>query len=234
MTPWLEDVLRATAADHGDRLGFDVTLVVVHYTGGPTFLGALQSLTADDDRYVSSHFAIGKTGATRQLVRLNRAAFHAGVSSWRYKGETIDNVNRYSIGIELVNRGRVYPDPSVVGGFRYRLGKRWRPYKGEDPIAAELVYVGGSVDPVRSYWEPYTEKQLAALEWLLERLPEAVDQPSLDLVGHEEIAMPFGGTARRQKTDPGPALPWPRFGRPDGTRRTRAELILLPGDRETL
>ena len=234
MTPWIEDVLRDPAADHGSRHGFDVTVVVFHYTGGPTFAGALDSLTADDKIYKSAHAVISKAGAIRQLVPLNRRAFHAGVSEWRYKGETTSNVNRYSIGIELQNVGRLYPDPQVADGFRYKLGGKWLPYRGGlEPVAAELVYVGGAVDPVRSYWEPYTKRQLAALAWLCNRLPTAVDQPSLEFVGHEEISMPFGGTAKRQKTDPGGAFTWDRFGRPDGSRRTRIELI-APGSRGDL
>ena len=232
MTPWLKNVLRNPAADFGNRRGLDPTVVVIHYTGGGLLSGAVDTLTAYDDRFVSAHFVIGMLGEIRQLVALDRRAFHAGVSEWRYQSETVGDVNRYSIGIELVNRGRVYPDPQVAGGFRFKLGERWLPYHGPEPIAAELVFEFGAVEPVRSYWQPYTEEQLAALERLLERLPAAVDQSSLEIIGHEEIAMPFGGTAKRQKTDPGAAFPWERFGRPAGTRRTRIEPVasgdLLP------
>ena len=232
MTPWLENVRRNPAADFGNRRGLDPTVVVIHYTGGGRLSGAIATLTAHDERFVSAHFVIGENGETHQLVALDRRAFHAGVSEWRYQGETVRDVNRYSIGIEIVNRGRVYPDSRVACGFRYKLGGKWLSYKGPEPIAAELVFDGGSVEPVRSYWQPYPEKQLAALERLLERLPAAVDQSSLEIIGHEEIAMPFGGTAKRQKTDPGAAFPWERFGRPAGTRRTRIEPVasgdLLP------
>lgn len=232
MTPWLDNVQKAPAADYGNRRGFDPTVAVIHYTGGGRFFGAVNTLTTDDERFVSAHFLIGERGRIRQLVALDRRAFHAGVSEWCYQGEMVGDVNRYSIGIELVNRGRVYPDPQVAGGFRYRLGGKWLPYHGPEPIAAELVFVGGAVEAVRSYWQPYPDEQLAALDRLLEQLPAAVDQPTLDLVGHEEIAMPFGGNAKRRKTDPGGAFPWERFGRPAGTRRTRIEPVaasdLLP------
>lgn len=232
MTPWLDNIQADPAADYGNRRGLDPTVVVIHYTGGGRFSGAVNMLTASGDRFVSAHFVIGTLGETRQLVALDRRAFHAGVSEWCHQGEMAGDVNRYSIGVELVNRGRVYPDPRVAGGFRYKIGRKWLTYQGPDPIAADLIFVGGAVEKVRSYWQPYTEEQLAALERLLEQLPDAVDQPTLDLVGHEEIAMPFGGTAKRQKTDPGAAFPWERFGRPDGTRRTRIEPVaagdLLP------
>ena len=107
MTPWLENIRRDPAADFGNRRGLDPTVVVIHYTGGGRLSGAVDTLTAYDDRFVSAHFVIGMLGETRQLVALDRRAFHAGVSEWRYQDETIGDVNRYSIGIELVNRGRV-------------------------------------------------------------------------------------------------------------------------------
>ena len=50
---------------------------------------------------VSSHFLINQNGKVFRLVQDNRIAWHAGKSCWeRYK-----NLNKNSIGIELVNKG---------------------------------------------------------------------------------------------------------------------------------
>ena len=58
----------------------------------------------DPKSKVSSHFVIGRTGKIYRLVEDNEIAWHAGKSCWRkYK-----NINKNSIGIELVNRGHEF------------------------------------------------------------------------------------------------------------------------------
>ena len=53
---------------------------------------------------VSSHFLINRNGKVYRLVKDNRIAWHAGKSCWgKYK-----NLNKNSIGIELVNKGHKY------------------------------------------------------------------------------------------------------------------------------
>ena len=53
---------------------------------------------------VSSHFVISRNGAVYRLVNDNKIAWHAGKSCWgKYK-----NLNKNSIGIELVNKGHKY------------------------------------------------------------------------------------------------------------------------------
>ncbi len=53
---------------------------------------------------VSSHFVIGQNGKIYRLVQDNQIAWHAGKSCWgKYK-----NLNKYSIGIELVNKGHQF------------------------------------------------------------------------------------------------------------------------------
>jgi len=50
---------------------------------------------------VSSHYLINQNGKVYRLVQDNRIAWHAGKSCWgKYK-----NLNKNSIGIELVNKG---------------------------------------------------------------------------------------------------------------------------------
>ena len=53
---------------------------------------------------VSSHFVINQKGKIYRLVQDNQIAWHAGKSCWgKYK-----NLNKNSIGIELVNKGHKY------------------------------------------------------------------------------------------------------------------------------
>ena len=53
---------------------------------------------------VSSHIVINRSGKVYRLVRDNRIAWHAGKSCWsKYK-----NLNKNSVGIELVNKGHQF------------------------------------------------------------------------------------------------------------------------------
>ena len=53
---------------------------------------------------VSSHFVISQNGRAYRLVQDNQIAWHAGKSCWgKYK-----NLNKNSIGIELVNKGHKF------------------------------------------------------------------------------------------------------------------------------
>ena len=64
---------------------------------------SLNRLT-DPKSKVSSHYVINQKGKIFRLVNDNQIAWHAGKSCWRkYK-----NLNKNSIGIELVNKGHQF------------------------------------------------------------------------------------------------------------------------------
>ena len=50
---------------------------------------------------VSSHLYIKRDGELIQFVPFDKRAWHAGKSKWK----KFNNLNKYSIGIELVNKG---------------------------------------------------------------------------------------------------------------------------------
>ncbi len=77
-----------------------IDCVVIHYTDVATMEETLQILT-DPKREVSSHYAIDEDGTIYQLVADENRAWHAGPST--FEGQ--DNVNHFSIGIELQNGG---------------------------------------------------------------------------------------------------------------------------------
>lgn len=194
----------------------DPTCCVIHYTASRDDDSPLAWLRREESQ-ASAHFLIGRTGIVIQLVPLDRAAWHAGVSEWRHRGETLSNVNDYSVGIELCNAGLL----TRLGDSLYgvEVGRRVVPYSGPPPVQATLIYDDGR--RVHGYWEPYREEQMQALGHLLEDLGAAGYE--LELVGHEEIAMPCG-----RKIDPGPAFEWERLRRPADSRRTRA-MVIPPG-----
>jgi len=77
--------------------------IVIHYTGMQSERESLVRLS-DPKSGVSSHFLITLNGKIYRLIEDNRVAWHAGVSCWaKYK-----NLNKNSIGIEIVNKGHEF------------------------------------------------------------------------------------------------------------------------------
>ena len=77
-----------------------IKIIVIHYTGMQSERESLARLCNSRSK-VSSHYLINKNGKIYRLVKDNYIAWHAGKSCWKkYK-----NLNKNSIGIELVNKG---------------------------------------------------------------------------------------------------------------------------------
>jgi N-acetylmuramoyl-L-alanine amidase len=80
--------------------GAKIDYIIIHYTDMETMQASLARL-CDPVYEVSSHYAIDEDGTIYQLVDDAKRAWHAGKSSWM----GVENLNHYSIGIELQNRG---------------------------------------------------------------------------------------------------------------------------------
>jgi N-acetylmuramoyl-L-alanine amidase len=80
-----------------------ISMLVLHYTGMQSGAAAIERL-CDSEAKVSSHYVVEEDGTIWRLVPELRRAFHAGVSCWQ--GE--HNLNRVSIGIEIVNPGHEF------------------------------------------------------------------------------------------------------------------------------
>ena len=77
-----------------------VKYIVIHYTGMKNLNLAYQKLS-DDHSNVSCHYLISRHGIILNLLCPKFKAWHAGQSKWRKH----ININDYSIGIELENKG---------------------------------------------------------------------------------------------------------------------------------
>ena len=85
------------------RSSKSITCIIIHYTGMQSERESLQRLIHPKSR-VSCHYLISRNGKIFNLVKEKNIAWHAGKSMWgNYK-----NLNKNSIGIELVNRGHQY------------------------------------------------------------------------------------------------------------------------------
>ncbi len=76
----------------------DISAIVIHSTANSTLQGVIDWFN-NPSAQVSAHYTIGKDGQIVQHVQDMHRAWHAGRSIWKGR----DNVNDYSLGIELVN-----------------------------------------------------------------------------------------------------------------------------------
>lgn len=79
----------------------DITAIVLHHTASPANAERNAMFFAKPSSKVSAHYVVGKDGTIVQCVPDAEAAWHAGRSS--YGGR--DDVNAFSIGIEICNLG---------------------------------------------------------------------------------------------------------------------------------
>lgn len=137
---------------------------------------------------VSAHLLIDINGAITQFVPFNTIAWHAGDSTW----DGLVSMNRYAIGIELVNAGRLS-----------REGDHWVSIlEGEVIPPEEVLIAQHKNETFRSGWQIYSQAQLNAATEVGKLL---VDHYNLnDVLGHDDVAP-------GRKSDPGPAFPMESF-----------------------
>ena len=77
-----------------------IKLIVIHYTGMQSRIVSLKRLLSKRSK-VSCHYFIDRKGKIIRMLDDNKIAWHAGKSKWK----KFSNLNKNSIGIELVNKG---------------------------------------------------------------------------------------------------------------------------------
>ena len=85
------------------RVNKDIKLIVLHYTGMQSKIESVKRLLNTKHK-VSCHYLIDRKGQILKMVDDNKVAWHAGKSKWK----NYNNLNKYSIGIELVNKGHEF------------------------------------------------------------------------------------------------------------------------------
>ncbi len=147
-------------------------IVVLHDTASRLEAGRAREWLRDNPRKVSVHFVVELDGQVVQMVPTDRRANHAGRS--HYHGRS--GVNGFSIGIELVNPGRM---------------TRWSASRAltwwGQQLDIELFGIREVETPEHGagLWMPYPEAQLAALNGLLEALFQTPSLGKLaDIVTH--------------------------------------------------
>ncbi len=121
------------------------------------------------------------------MVRFNRIAWHAGRSSW---GD-LEGLNQSSIGIELVNAGKLR-----------RVAGKWLNWAGRSIPDAQVIEDTHKDETVSAGWQVYPAEQIEAALDVAIALHRTYR--FLDVLGHEDISP-------RRKVDPGPAFPMRSF-----------------------
>ena len=89
--------------DKKNRSRKSINMIVIHYTGMQSERESILRLSNEKSK-VSCHYLINEKGKIYRLVKENKIAWHAGKSCWG----KLKNLNKNSIGIELVNLGHKY------------------------------------------------------------------------------------------------------------------------------
>ncbi len=137
-------------------------IVILHDTAGPLTKGSSAAYLRDNDVGVSVHFIIERDGTIIQQVPTNRRAGHAGRSSYHGRADC----NAFSIGIEIVNPGKMSIVPGAEPG---EYGRAWCGHVFADGDEHDLEVLA-TPEHGSGVWMHYASEQIAALAQLLEAL----------------------------------------------------------------
>jgi len=186
MVPWVASPNIGGNLSNGGR----PDTLVMHYTAGGAGSGTVSYFKKPSAK-VSAHLVIGRDGDITQMVKFDRTAWHAGKSRWKGKNA----VNRFSIGIELANYGKLRH--SGNGGWVSATGKS---IPTERVVLDEHKHFPGS----EYGWEVFDKQQIDVAVEVAQAIVMEFGLEPWDLVGHEDISP-------HRKIDPGPAFGMDRF-----------------------
>lgn len=161
------------------------TIVILHDTAGRLDPFSSRDYLATSDK-VSVHFVVERDGTVSQLVPTNRRAAHAGRS--HYHGR--ENCNDFSIGIEIVNPGKL---TRVTGGGAVSWWGQDFGY-GQYALADITTPQHGA-----GTWMGYTQEQISAVVDLLQALFVGIKSLT-DITTHWYVSP-------GRKVDPNPMFP---------------------------
>lgn len=161
--------------------------LIMHYTAGTTAEGAV-SWFQNPDAKASAHLVIDRNGAIIQMVPFNRRAWHAGKSKWG----NLDGMNQYSIGIELVNAGKL----------RKKSSGEWINWSNKVIPDEDVTLATHKGELSEAGWHEYTEAQIETAAKVGTLLHSAYN--FTDILGHDDVSP-------GRKVDPGPLFPLDSF-----------------------
>lgn len=139
------------------------------------------------DAKVSAHYLIGRDGTVYRLVPESRVAYHAGKGSLPWLPGRKNNLNEYSIGIEMLNVG------SARDMAMFMKPEPYQAYATKHPN-----------------WIGYTPAQYTALKELIAEIRSRHPLIKFDryhIIGHEEWSP-------TRRSDPGETFDYTKIGLP--------------------
>ncbi|MBS1705786.1 MAG: N-acetylmuramoyl-L-alanine amidase [Armatimonadetes bacterium] len=134
-----------------------IDTIVLHHTASSNLEGVVKWFNMTESQ-VSAHYTVGKDGAIAQSVSTFKRAWHAGKST---DSEGRENLNNFTIGIEMVNVGDgkdPWPDAQVEAVarlcrtlIRYRF-KQIKYITSHEYIAEPQ---GRKNDPINFPWDKF-------------------------------------------------------------------------------
>ncbi len=155
--------------------------LIMHYTANTSFRNTVKWFSKRRAK-VSSHLVIGRDGKICQMVPFNRIAWHAGESKW---GE-LESLNRHSIGIELINAGKLE-----------RQDDNWLSWEGKLIPDREVDILLHKNESTATGWHKYSKKQISMSIKVACALHE--EYTFRGILGHDDIAP-------ERKIDPGTCI----------------------------
>lgn len=161
--------------------------LIMHYTAVTTAQSTINWFL-NRQASASAHLLIDRDGSVHQFAPFNEVCWHAGESHWA----GLSGLNKYSIGIELVNGGRL---TKVGESYICPVDKKTVPNQ-------EVMLATHRNEQTEHPWHEYTEQQLEVAQEIAAVMAHAYRLK--DVLGHDDIS-PI------RKSDPGPAFPMKSF-----------------------
>lgn len=121
-----------------------VKYLIIHYTGMIDFYSAYRKLN-DLKSEVSCHYLISREGKIYNLLCPKFKGWHAGISEWK----NVKNLNDYSIGIELENKGHEHGYTNFTNSQYHKLKKLIKFLKFNFYIKDEDIIFHSDIAPNR-------------------------------------------------------------------------------------
>jgi N-acetylmuramoyl-L-alanine amidase len=136
--------INSTNFDKKSRKSENVKFIIIHYTGMQSKRVSIERLT--NKKYkVSCHYLIDRKGQILQMVDENKVAWHAGKSKWKNQ----KNLNKNSIGIELINKGHNLYYESFPKKQIFNLVKLCKKIKKKYKIKNNCILGHSDIAPLR-------------------------------------------------------------------------------------
>ena len=140
-----------------------IQFLIIHYTGMQSTRVSIKRLKSSKSK-VSCHYFLERNGTIHRMVDDNKIAWHAGKSRWK----DLTNLNKYSIGIEIQNKGHSiqyqnYPKKQILSLIKLiKILKKKYKIKRENILGHSDIAPLRKLDPGEKFpWSLLSTKGLA-------------------------------------------------------------------------